>query len=116
MICILHPAISLAVVPLAEPQPSTGYGDNWKRMDESDLYAYIGLLILAGVYRSRGEATCSLWDAESGRVIFHATMPLKVFHTFSIMPRFDNGESRPARCVRDKLAAIREVWEKWVEP
>ena len=44
------------------------YGDNWKMMDEIDLRAYIGLLILAGVYRSRGEATCSLWDTESGRV------------------------------------------------
>jgi hypothetical protein len=62
------------------------YGDNWKRLDEIDLRAYIGLLILAGVYRSRGEATCNLWDAESGRAIFRATMPLKVFHTFSRMP------------------------------
>jgi hypothetical protein len=41
------------------------------------------------------------------------------------MLQFDNRESRPARRVRDKLAAIRglgevggairEVWEKWVE-
>jgi hypothetical protein len=41
-------------------------------------------------------------------------MPLKVFHTFSRMLRFDNHESRFARHVRDKLAAIREVWEKLV--
>ena len=50
-------------------------------MDEIDLRAYIGLLILEGVYRSRGEATCSLWDAESGRVIFHATENLSHFLT-----------------------------------
>ncbi|XP_070964753.1 piggyBac transposable element-derived protein 4-like [Oncorhynchus clarkii lewisi] len=31
------------------------------------------------------------------------------------MLRFDNHESRPARSVKDKLAAIREGWEKWVE-
>lgn len=31
------------------------------------------------------------------------------------MLRFDNRESRPARRVTDKLAAIREVWDKWVE-
>lgn len=54
-------------------------------MDEIDLRTYIGLLFLEGVYRSRGKATSSLWDAESGRVIFRATMPLKVFHTFSRM-------------------------------
>ncbi|XP_034041956.1 piggyBac transposable element-derived protein 4-like [Thalassophryne amazonica] len=42
-------------------------------------------------------------------------MPLKDFHTFSRMLRFDNRESRPARCVTVKLATIREVWEKWVD-
>ncbi|XP_029687838.1 piggyBac transposable element-derived protein 4-like [Takifugu rubripes] len=84
-------------------------------MDETDLQAYLGLLILAGVYRSRGEAAASLWDAESGRPIFRATMPLKLFHTYSRLLRFDDRESRPARRVTDKLAAIREVWDKWVE-
>ncbi|TWW61348.1 hypothetical protein D4764_05G0014380 [Takifugu flavidus] len=29
--------------------------------------------------------------------------------------RFDDRESRPARRVTDKLAAIRDVWDKWVE-
>ena len=91
------------------------YGDNWKRMDEIALRAYIGLLILVGVYRSRGEAKCSLCDVESGRAIFRAKMPLKVFHTFSRMLRFDNRDSRPTRRMRDKLTAIREVWEEWVE-
>ena len=43
------------------------------------------------------------------------TMPLKVFHTFSRMIRFDHLESRPARRVTDKLAAITEVWEKRVK-
>lgn len=28
------------------------YGDSWKKMDETDRQAYLGLLILAGVYRS----------------------------------------------------------------
>lgn len=111
----ITPAIEKIILEMTNLEGFRKYGDNWKRMDEIDLRAYIGLLILAGVYRSRGEATCSLWDAESGRAIFRATMPLKVFHTFSRMLRFDNRESRPARRVRDKLAAIREVWEKWVE-
>ncbi|KAE8285784.1 hypothetical protein D5F01_LYC15452 [Larimichthys crocea] len=36
------------------------YGrDSWKQMDEIDLHAYVGLFILASVYRSRGEATAS---------------------------------------------------------
>ncbi|XP_062322103.1 piggyBac transposable element-derived protein 4-like [Osmerus eperlanus] len=84
-------------------------------MDAKDLRAYIGLLILAVVYKSRGEAAASLWDAQSGRVIFRATMPRKLFYTYSSMIRFDDRGTRAARRATDKLAAIREVWDMWVE-
>ncbi|XP_045064895.1 piggyBac transposable element-derived protein 4-like [Coregonus clupeaformis] len=93
-------------------------GGRWKAMDSTDLRAYVGLLILAGVYRSRGEAASSLWDAESGRTIFRATMPLKVFHAYSRLLRFDDRQTRAERRAAgggDKLAAVREVWDKWVE-
>lgn len=73
------------------------YGDSWKRMDETDLHAHIGLLILADVYRSRGEAAASLWDAESGRMVFRAAMPLKLFQAYSRLRRFDDRESRVSR-------------------
>ncbi|KAE8277988.1 hypothetical protein D5F01_LYC23985 [Larimichthys crocea] len=76
----------------------------------------MGLLILAGVYRSRGEATASLWDGgESGRAIFRATMSLKVFHVYSKLVRFDDRETRAERRTTDKLAAVRKVWDAWVE-
>ncbi|XP_053296890.1 piggyBac transposable element-derived protein 4-like [Pleuronectes platessa] len=90
------------------------YGDEWREMYEVDLLAYIGLLILAGVYRSRGEAAASLWHPENSRALFRATMPLKQFHTYSRLLRFDDRETRPRRRASDKLAAIREVWDLWV--
>lgn len=37
-----------------------GYGDEWKKREGTDLGANMELLILAGVYRSRGKATSSL--------------------------------------------------------
>ncbi|XP_030270458.1 piggyBac transposable element-derived protein 4-like [Sparus aurata] len=111
----LTPAIEKVVLDMTNLEGFRKYGENWKDMSRTDLRAYIGLLILAGVYRSRGEAAASLWDAESGRAIFRATMPLKVFHTYSRMLRFDDRESRPERRATDKLAAIREVWDKWAE-
>ncbi|XP_030006547.1 LOW QUALITY PROTEIN: piggyBac transposable element-derived protein 4-like [Sphaeramia orbicularis] len=89
--------------------------DGWRHMDEIDLHAYVGPLILAGVYRSRGKATASLWDAESGRAIFRATMSLKVFHLYSKLLRFDDRETRAERHTLDKLAAIRKLWDAWVE-
>lgn len=48
-------------------------------MDKMDLLAYLGLLILAGIYRSQVEATTILWNAESGRLLFRATKSLKRF-------------------------------------
>ncbi|KAJ8415108.1 hypothetical protein AAFF_G00008060 [Aldrovandia affinis] len=91
------------------------YGANWKELDGTHLHAYMGVLILAGVYRSRDEPTASLWNAETGRAIFRATMSLQTFHIFSRAIRFDNRETRPGRRERDKLAAIRDVWDRWVE-
>ncbi len=35
-------------------------GDSWKDFDVTDLQAYIGLLILAGLYKSKSEATARL--------------------------------------------------------
>ena len=61
-----------------------------------------------------GESAESLWDAETGRQIFCATMSLENFHIISRNIRFDNQEDRPARRQRGKLAAIRTVWDKWV--
>lgn len=79
------------------------------------MQAYIGLLILAGVFKSNNEATSSLWDGEMGRAIFRATMPLKMFQRLSRVIRFDDKRTRDARRQTDKLAPIREMWDKWVE-
>lgn len=70
------------------------------------------LLILAGVYRSRNESTRSLWAEKSGRDIFRATMSHKRFQQISRALRFDDKLSRPRRR-RDKLSAIRKVWDLW---
>lgn len=46
------------------------FGERWKEMDQIHLRtpkAYFGVLILAGVFRSKGESTESLWDAETGK-------------------------------------------------
>nr|XP_046164109.1 piggyBac transposable element-derived protein 4-like [Oncorhynchus gorbuscha] len=107
------PAIERIIVEMTNLHGARKYGDGWRPMDAKDLCAYLGLLILAGVYRSRGEAAASLWDAESGRTVFRATMSLKVFHRYSRLLRFDDRQSRAARLATDKLAAIREVWDLW---
>ncbi|XP_069612129.1 piggyBac transposable element-derived protein 4-like isoform X3 [Ranitomeya imitator] len=90
------------------------YGDKWKNFDVTAMNAYIGLLLLAGVYKSYGESTKSLWNSETGRHIFRATMSLERFHEISRVLRFDKTD-RSERRSTDKLAPIRDLWSKWVE-
>lgn len=58
----------------------------------------MGLLILAGVYRSKDDSS-------------YRRPACGISHFL----RFDDRETRASRWERDKLAAIRTVWEKWVE-
>ncbi|XP_071058627.1 piggyBac transposable element-derived protein 4-like [Pseudochaenichthys georgianus] len=84
----------------------------WRDMDTEELQAYVGLLILAGVYRSKNESTLSLWSEKSGRSIFRATMSHRRFHQISRTLQFDDKLSRLRRS-NDKLAAFRKVWDMW---
>ena len=56
------------------------FGQDWKEICEVELNAYTGILFLAGVYRSGGEATEELWDCNTGRQIFRAVMSRQRFH------------------------------------
>lgn len=58
---------------------------------KTQLDVNMGLLLLAGVYRSCNDATASLWDGESGCSILHATMSLQTWFyekesTFCLFP------------------------------
>jgi len=91
------------------------YDNDWKPLDNVELNAYIGLLILAGVYKSNNEALENLWDNSKGRPIFRAVMSLKRFKVITRVIRFDDRNTRAIRRPTDKLAPIRELWSKWVE-
>ncbi|XP_049437725.1 piggyBac transposable element-derived protein 4-like isoform X3 [Epinephelus fuscoguttatus] len=87
----------------------------WVPVDKVEMQAYFGLLLLAGVFKSRGENTLSLWGID-GRDLFPAVMSRKRFILISRMLRFDDRETREARFQQDhdKLGPIREVWDIWV--
>lgn len=87
---------------------------DWKDIDVTDLQAYIGLLILAGVYRSRNESTRSLWDDHTGRAIFRATMSHGKFELISSRMRFDDKQKQRVCQKQDRLAPIWTIWDKWV--
>lgn len=84
----------------------------WRDVDTDELRAYVGLLILAGVYRSKNESMLSLWSEKSGRMVFRATMSQKRFHQISRALRFDDKLSRPRRR-GNKFAPFRKIWDMW---
>ena len=51
-------------------------------LDKISMKAYIGVLLLAGVYKSNGEALKNFWNDEKGRPIFRATFSLKRFFIY----------------------------------
>lgn len=88
-------------------------GKEWSKIDRIELRAYVGLLLFAGVFRSYGEFIGELWDDFTGRTVFRATMSMKRFKEITRMMRFDDKGDRAERRSRDKLAPIREVFDKW---
>lgn len=78
------------------------------------MRAYYGLLLLAGAYRPCGESITELWNCKRGRPIFAATMSESRFRLITRCIRFDDKEQRVLERVRDKLAPIRVVFDKWV--
>jgi Transposase IS4 len=87
---------------------------NWKEVDWVEFRAFLGLLLLAGVYHGSHESLHELWSPRNGRPIFLATMNLKRFKCLLRFCRFDNKATRPQRRAIDKLAAIRDVWLMFV--
>ncbi|XP_070607652.1 piggyBac transposable element-derived protein 4-like, partial [Erythrolamprus reginae] len=111
----LNVTITDMIIKMSNIEGKNIYGANWDPIDTATLHAYIGLLLLAGVYKSYGESCRSLWAAHSGRHIFRATMSVERFYNISRVLRFDDKKDRSQRRAVDELAPIRDLWNKWVE-
>ena len=81
-----------------------------KETDCDEMLAFIGILILAGVHRSKNENLDDIWSTINGRPIFRATMTKNRFKSLLRFCRFDNKITRDQRLKEDKLASIRDLW------
>ena len=112
---IFNSSLENKIIDFTNIEGQRVYGNKWKIIDINIFQAYIGLLLLAGVYKSHGESTKSLWHKQTGRTIFRATMSIEMFEIISKVIRFDNKTTRQERRKCDKLASIRDIWEKWTD-
>ena len=89
-------------------------GDRWKETDRIEMAAYIGLLLLAGVFRSNHQNFHELWEEKYGSPLFRATMTKNRFRHLTRCIRFDDTGTRANRKTADKFAPIRDVFEDFV--
>lgn len=111
----LNKRIKSIILKQTNIEGSSRFGNEWEVLDETELDAYLGILIFAGVFKSNDESLESLWSEAYGRPIFRATMSLKRFKQISAILRFDKRSDREARRQSDKLAAVRDMWDEWVK-
>jgi len=69
----------------------------WKELSATELYAFLGLNLLAGVQKCRSQRLEELWDEQWGFPIFPATMSLKRFTSILRALRFDDKSTREQR-------------------
>lgn len=81
-----------------------------------ELKAFIGLLYLAGLYRSGRQNLSDLWATDgTGVDIFRLVMSLQRFHFIQSSLTFDDYSTRGQRKQLDNLAPIRQFFEALVE-
>ena len=78
-----------------------------------ELEAFIGLMLLTGVFRVNREPVSNLYcsDPNLARPIFKATLPRDRFKIILRYLRFDDFRTRIPRVINDRLAPIREILE-----
>lgn len=81
-----------------------------------DQKAFIGLLYIAGLNRSNRQNLNDLWRTDgTGVEIFRTTMSLQRFYCLQNCLTFDDKNTRDQRKKTDNLAAIRDIFDNFVE-
>lgn len=78
-----------------------------------DLLKFIALQYLRGLY-NKNLPIRFLWSRAYGIEVFRTTMSRQKFEYISKIIRFDNKNSRSARLNHDKFAAVREIFEMFM--
>lgn len=83
---------------------------------KEEMKALFGLLFISGLARSGHQNTIDLWFTDgTGIDIFRDTMSRNRFAFLLNYLRFDNAATRSERMKIDRLAAIRNIFEKFVK-
>lgn len=100
------PEITEIIVKMTNIEGNRVFGVNWKNIDDTDMKAFFGMLLLMGVYRSNNESLDEIFE-ENNRAEYRATFSQRNFQNILRFIRFDDKSDRAERRQRDKLTPIR---------
>lgn len=81
----------------------------WNNLTSTELDAFIGILLAAGVSHNNMQISEVLWRSDA-LPIFRAAMSYRRFKQLSRYIRFDDSRTREFRQQSDKAAPIRDIW------
>uniref|UniRef100_UPI00358E440B piggyBac transposable element-derived protein 4-like n=1 Tax=Myxine glutinosa TaxID=7769 RepID=UPI00358E440B len=100
---------------ISDKRPNYAQTTKAKDTDSVEMKAFLGLLLLPGLYHSNRMNLDDLWnDDGTGVEIFRLVMTLHRFRFLLCCTRFDSKGTRPERRIVDKLAPIRDLFEMFV--
>ncbi|XP_077129900.1 uncharacterized protein LOC143785111 [Ranitomeya variabilis] len=88
---------------------------SWKNISKEELYAYIGLLLLAGSQKSYDVPIRELFLDPLSDPHYKATMSVGRYEEIRRIIRFDDKRTRAARFETDKLAPISYIWNIFIK-
>lgn len=94
------------IVNMTNKEGRNIYGESWIEVDRITIEAYIGLIMLAGVYNAYRQSLEELFHVNN-RAEYRATFSMKRFKMITRALRFDDRAERDRE--RDKLAPIRYI-------
>jgi hypothetical protein len=81
--------------------------------DKQEIVCFIGITILIGVYKGRGEPVRSLWSHSEGRKCISQFMSRTRYELITKFLRFDLSETRQRRRNQTKFAPMGSVFDMW---
>ncbi|XP_047104473.1 piggyBac transposable element-derived protein 4-like [Schistocerca piceifrons] len=90
-------------------------GKTWKNVSLAEMEGFLGLLQLSGVEKSWDVPIRELFLDEKANPTYKATVSVNRFEDIRRMIRFDDRRTREALSADDKPAAVRYVWELFLD-
>ncbi|XP_065654465.1 piggyBac transposable element-derived protein 4-like [Hydra vulgaris] len=88
--------------------------EGWIDTTVNELYEFIGVPLLAGVFHSKNQSIKELWSRLNGIPIFSASMQRDRFVNLRRCIRFDERETQNQRRFEDKFAPLRNIMEMFI--